>query len=631
MVIIVFGVSGSGKTTTGQLLAEQLDLPFYDADDFHPPENVQKMSEGIPLKDEDRKHWLEELAESIRKWADGDGAVLACSALKEKYRKQLHVSDDIQWVFLKGSPDLINERIKARKNHYMNPLLLNSQIADLEMPEYGITVDVIKAPHLIVRRIMDRLNNTEFNFGVIGMGVMGRNLALNQAEKGVKVAIYNRHVAGSEEGIAAQVVQDNPQFHMAAFDNLKEFVNAMSTPRVILLMIPAGKPIDMQLDELLPLLGKGDVVIDGGNSYYKDSDQRSQRLADQGMHFLPMGVSGGEEGARRGPSMMPGGSREGYEIAKPYLEPMAAMDKEARPCITYVGPMGSGHFVKMVHNSIEYGEMQLLAEVYYILRKNWGMDPTEISEVFTEWKEQNLDSYLLEITINILKKKEGEKYLLDLILDQAEQKGTGGWSVGTAMEYGVPYGPLVEAVMARTISARKQFRTEMSKHIAYIPDTGFVKDENTDRIKNAFAMVSLLNHAIGFDLIKTVSEENKWDINLSEIARIWTNGCIIRSSLMEDLVNIFKESDDIFSSFKATEAFGQCQKDLAYTISQSLNEGTAVPVMSSALNYYLSNITKDSPANLIQAQRDYFGAHTYRRVDSDSGNYYHTDWTAGDD
>ncbi|HSJ67301.1 MAG TPA: NADP-dependent phosphogluconate dehydrogenase [Anditalea sp.] len=631
MVIIVFGVSGSGKTTTGQLLAEQLNLPFYDADDFHPPENVKKMSEGIPLQDEDRRHWLEELADNIKEWSEGGGAVLACSALKEKYRKQLHVTDDIQWVFLKGSPDLINERIKARKNHYMNPALLDSQIADLEMPEYGITVDIIKAPHLIVRRIMDRLENREFNFGVIGMGVMGRNLALNQAEKGVKVAIYNRHVAGSEEGIAAQVVQDHPEFHMAAFDNLEEYVSSMTTPRVILLMIPAGKPIDMQLDELIPLLDKGDVVIDGGNSYYKDSDQRSQRLADHGLHFLPMGVSGGEEGARRGPSMMPGGSKEGYEIAKKFLEPMAAMDKEGNPCITYVGPNGSGHFVKMVHNSIEYGEMQLLAEVYYILRKNWGMDPLEISRVFTEWRDHNLDSYLLEITINILKKKEGENFLLDMILDQAEQKGTGGWSVGTALEYGVPYGPLVEAVMARTLSARKQFRTEMSKLIAYQPDAGFVKDENTNRIKNAFAMVSLLNHAIGFDLIKTVSDANDWDINLSEIARIWTNGCIIRSSLMDDLVNIFKDNPDIFSSYKAIEAFGQCQKDLTFTVSQSINEGTSIPVMSSALNYYLGNITKDSPANMIQAQRDYFGAHTYRRMDSEAGNYFHTDWTVSDD
>jgi 6-phosphogluconate dehydrogenase len=631
MVIIVFGVSGSGKTTTGQLLAEQMNLPFYDADDFHPPENVKKMSTGIPLQDEDRKHWLEDLAANIKEWSEKEGAVLACSALKEKYRKQLHVSDDIQWVFLKGSPDLINERIKARKNHYMNPLLLESQIADLEMPEYGITVDVIKAPHLIVRRIMDRLENRQFNFGVIGMGVMGRNLALNQAEKGEKVALYNRHVKGSEEGVAAKVVQENPDFHLAAFDDLEEFVQSMTSPRIILLMIPAGKPIDMQLDDLIPLLDKGDVVIDGGNSYYKDSERRSQKLTDHGMHFLPMGVSGGEEGARRGPSMMPGGSKEGYEAAKPYLEPMAAKDKNGKPCITYVGPVGSGHFVKMVHNSIEYGEMQLLAEVYYIFRKNWGMDPSEISEVFNEWKEHNLDSYLLEITINILKKKEGENYLLDMILDQAEQKGTGGWSVGTAMEYGVPYGPLVDAVMARTQSARKEFRTEMSKLIAFKPDEGFVKDETTDRVKNAYAMVSLLNHAIGFDLIKTVSKENNWNIDLSEVARIWTNGCIIRSSLMEELVGIFKESEDVFTSLKAIDAFGKCQKDLAFTVSQSINEGSAVPVMSSALNYYLGNITKDSPANLIQAQRDYFGAHTYRRVDTDISTYHHTNWTASDD
>jgi 6-phosphogluconate dehydrogenase len=631
MIVIVFGVSGSGKTTTGQLLAEQLNLPFYDADDFHPPENVAKMSQGFPLRDEDRKPWLEELAGNIKEWATGKGAVLACSALKESYRKQLQVSDQIQWVYLKGTPEVIQERILKRKNHYMKADLLDSQFGDLQPPQYGITIDIGFAPHLIVKRIMEKLKENTCNFGVIGMGVMGKNLALNLAEKGEQVALFNRHVAGKEEGIAQAVADENPELNLQAFDDLERFVATISAPRVILLMIPAGAAVDQQIEQLLPFLDKEDVIIDGGNSFYKDSERRAAALLEKSIHYLPMGISGGEEGARKGPSMMPGGTPEGYQLAKPFLEKIAAVDRKGKACLTHVGHGGAGHFVKMVHNSIEYGEMQLLAEVYHILRHSWGFEQEAIADILEDWKNNGLDSFLLEITIAILRKKEGEDYLLDLILDQAEQKGTGSWSVNVALEHGVPYGPLVEAVMARNTSSRKSQRSHLAKKIAYQPEAGFVMEENPNLLKNAYAMVSLLNHTVGFDLIKTVSDKNDWQIDLSETARIWTNGCIIRSSLMESLVEVFKSESNLLEAKQSLDLFWKCQEDLALAVGQTIGSGHAVPVMSSALNYYLSNITENSPANLIQAQRDFFGAHTYKRVDKDPDQYFHTEWLNGND
>ncbi|MBS9525400.1 NADP-dependent phosphogluconate dehydrogenase [Litoribacter alkaliphilus] len=630
MIIIVFGVSGCGKTTVGQLLAEQLNLPFHDADLYHPPVNVAKMSNGEPLTDQDRIPWLKVLASNLREWDNNGGAVLACSALKEDYRQTLAEATEINWVYLAGSYDTIRKRLVTRMKHFMNPKLLDSQFEILEEPDYGIRIEIDSSPHLIVQEIMDKLHQNKVQFGIIGMGVMGRNLALNLAEKGETVCVYNRHVVGSEEGIAQRLADENPDLPFKAFDDLKSFVHTLEAPRVILLMIPAGNAVDMQIEQLKPLLSKGDVIVDGGNSFFKDSERRASELKADGFHFLPMGISGGEEGARKGPSLMPGGTAEGYNLLKTYLEKIAAVDKKGKACITHVGTGGAGHFVKMVHNSIEYAEMQLLAEIYSIMRHGWGLEPEKIAAILEDWAGYGLNSYLLEITVSILKKKENEEFLLDKILDQAEQKGTGGWSVSVALENGVPYGPLAEAVMARNISARKTSREDLAKKIAFKPDPAFVFDEKPEILRNAFAMVSLINHAVGFDLIKTVSDKQDWGINLSETARIWTNGCIIRSALMEDLVDVFKDHDNLLAAKQSLELFGKSQRDLAFVVNQAMESGHAVPVMSSALNYYLSAITSESAANLIQAQRDFFGAHTYQRKDKERGNYFHTDWLSND-
>ena len=632
MIFLIMGVSGSGKTTIGTLLAKRLNLPFYDADDFHPEANIVKMRGGVALVDEDRKDWLYELGQNMKEWDKNGGAVLACSALRESYRHILAPSPapKITWIYLEGSRSLLLERLKARKGHYMPPELLDSQLEALEKPSYGLHVNIANSPDEIVEQILQKVQDMESlsEFGLIGMGVMGKSLALNMAEKGVKVSIYNRHVAGKEENVAKNIVTENPSVSdMVGFDYLPAFIESLQRPRKILLMILAGAPVDQQIEALLPLLEEGDIIIDGGNSFYKDTNRRTRFLEERGIHFVGTGISGGEEGARKGPSLMPGGSRVGYQEVGRYLELIAALDKNGNPCAAYIGPDGAGHFIKMVHNSIEYAEMQVLAEAYYFLRYCLEISPEEIARIFGDWQLNGLGSYLLEITIDILQTREGGELLLDLILDQAEQKGTGGWSVGAALEHGVPYGPLTEAVAARSLSALKKNRVEASK--LYQQVTGTTQGDKAipiKRLREAYQATRIINHEVGFQLMRQVSDDYDWQLNLSEIARIWTNGCIIRSELMEELVEIFKGEKSILTAPSIVEGMKVSQAGFSTTVATGLQHGFALPVMSSALNYFLGYITADSSANLIQAQRDYFGAHTYRRKDSPADQYFHTDW-----
>ena len=633
MIFIIMGVSGSGKTTVGKLLAQELNLPFYDADDFHPKENIEKMSNGIPLNDEDRIGWLESIAENLREWEKTGGAVLACPSHKESYRKILQsgVRSEITWVYLEGSRSLILERIEARKGHFMSSALLDSQFAALEEPTYGLRLNISSSPKVLVQQILKEIESmdTLSEFGLIGMGVMGKSLALNMAGKEVNISIYNRHVPGKEEGIAENIVLENPTLPIQGFDNLKAFVASLKRPRKILLMIVAGPVVDYQIEELLPHLEEGDVLIDGGNSFYKDTGRRTKALEEKKIHFVGTGISGGEEGALKGPSMMPGGSKEGFAQVKSYLEKIAARDKNGLPCTTYVGPEGAGHFVKMVHNSIEYAEMQVLAEAYYLLRYFLDYSPEEIVEILSEWQTGGLGSYLLEITIDILRKREGNELLLDKILDQAEQKGTGGWSVGAALEYGVPYSSLTEAVVARQISAFKKQRVEASGLYQFNPAKFEGKKEAfASSLRAAYQATRIVNHDIGFRLMQEVSDKNEWALNFSEIARIWTNGCIIRSELMEELSELFKTEKNLLLAPAIVSRMRNYQQDFAYTVAAGLQGGYAMPVLSASLNYFIGFITADSPANLIQAQRDYFGAHTYRRKDKPADQYFHTIWKA---
>ena len=630
MIIIVYGVTGCGKSTIGELLANKMELPFLDADDFHPKSNKTKMNAGIPLDDEDRIPWLRNVAKKLQDAAKEKGAVLACSALNEKYRNILKVTSNIEWILLDGKKSLVEKRLGDRVGHFMNPALLASQMEALEVPDYGLKVTIDSSPEKIVQDIIKNFKKMESksDFGVIGMGVMGKSLALNLADNGVNISIYNRYVEGKEEGVAAKVLEENPAYlTIQPFENISEFVASLSSPKSILLMIPAGKAVDLQIQELIPLLNEGDIIIDGGNSFYKDTIQRSELLKEKGILFVGTGVSGGEEGARRGPSIMPGGDKEGFSKIKGFLEKIAAKDFQGNPCVTYVGPGGSGHFVKMVHNSIEYGEMQAIAEVYSMMRNYLQLDPIKIASIFEKWMDSDLSSYLLEITIDILRKYENGEPLIDKILDQAAQKGTGGWSLNTALEYGVPYGVLGEAVMARNLSARKGLRMISSGLYDLERFPGIEDVDNfLDKLQAAYQATRIINHEVGFSLMLEVSEKNNWALNFSEIARIWTSGCIIRSKLMEELVEIFKESNHILLNYEAIIALKSYQGDLSYVVGQALQNGFAVPVLSNAINYLLGVTTANSPANLIQAQRDYFGAHTYRRNDKDADQAFHTNW-----
>ena len=630
MIIIVYGVTGCGKSTIGQLLANKMGVPFLDADDFHPKDNKTKMNAGTPLEDEDRIPWLNNVAEKLKLCSQEKGAVLACSALNEKYRTILKVVPNIHWVLLEGSKSLVEKRLGARVGHFMNPALLDSQMAALEVPEYGRKVAIDNAPELIVKNIMKDIKTMEnlADFGVIGMGVMGKSLALNLADKGVNLSIYNRYVEGKEERVAEKVLEENPDYdNIQAFEEIKPFIASLSSPKSILLMIPAGTAVDLQINELIPLLNPGDILVDGGNSFYKDTIRRAELLKEKGILFVGTGVSGGEEGARRGPSIMPGGDKDGFTKIAPYLEKIAAKDYQGKPCVTYTGPGGAGHFVKMVHNSIEYGEMQAISEVFYLMRNYLALSPLQIADIFEKWMDSDLASYLLEITIDILRKYEDGEPLIDKILDQAAQKGTGGWSVNTALEYGVPYGVLSEAVMARNLSARKGLRMISSGLYNLERFTGIEDLENfLDKLQAAYQATRIINHEVGFSLMLEVSEKNNWALNFSEIARIWTSGCIIRSKLMEELVDIFKESNHILLNYEAITALKSYQGDLSYVVGQALQNGFPVPILSNAINYFLGVTTANSAASLIQAQRDYFGAHTYRRNDGDPDKAHHTQW-----
>ncbi len=625
MIYIVFGVSGIGKTTIGKILAWELNIPFFDADDFHPTANVAKMKGGNPLNDKDRAPWLGILAKNIQVWNENSGAVLACSALKEDYRRVLQSVNkkEIKWIFLNADMSIISERLAQRENHYMNPKLLQSQFDTLEIPNYGIQINVNQAKEQIMSEILEKLPSKSV-FGLIGLGVMGKSLALNIAGKNVAISVYNRHVQNTEVGIAKDFVNDNSDLNILGFDDLRQFINSMERPRNILLMVNAGKPVDAVIEDLLPHLDIDDLIIDGGNSHFLDTKKRIEYLKGNQINFIGIGVSGGEEGALKGPSIMPSGSEGAYNRIASILESISAKDKKGNACCTYIGNDGSGHFIKMIHNGIEYAEMQILAEIYHLLRFHVGKNPLEIAAVFDEWKQTGLNSYLIEITIDILRKKENADFLIDKILDQASQKGTGGWSTNAALDLGKPINSIAESVMARYLSAMKPQRVKASE--LYNIDKQKVSLDLL-QLKNAYKSSRIINHAIGFDIIQEASNQYNWNLNLSEIARIWTNGCIIRSELMEQLVELFKDSKEhlllhptIVSELKKSKS------DYAEIVSSALKSSCTVPVLSSALNYFLGLISEQSSANMIQAQRDYFGAHTYKRIDKPFDEAFHTNW-----
>ena len=459
-------------------------------------------------------------------------------------------------------------------------------------------------------------------FGIIGLAVMGENLALNLMEHGTPVAAWNL-----EPELTNQFVTAHPEATGA--HTLEELVRALPRPRRMLMMIKAGAPVDMTLDKLAPLCAPGDIVIDGGNSWFKDTQRREAAWREKGLRFVGMGVSGGSDGARKGPSMMPGGAREAWDELKPALESIAAHTKHG-PCVSYVGPDGAGHFVKMVHNGIEYADMQLIAEVYDVLRRGYGYDAGRIADTFERWNQGALDSFLLELSASVLRVRDSAtgKPLVDEVLDVAGQKGTGKWSAQIALDLGVPIPTINAAIDARLMSALKNERVAASRLFAP-PSEPRGGAALLDLLPRALYAAKFCSYAQGMALIAAGSREYNWSVDLKEMARIWTGGCIIRARLLEDVMRAFERQpalSNLLLDEDVRRAVLDGQGPLRALVAAATAQGVAVPALSSTLAYYDAYRTAELPQNLTQAQRDAFGAHTYQRNDVDNPPFVHTDW-----
>lgn len=463
--------------------------------------------------------------------------------------------------------------------------------------------------------------------GVVGMAVMGKNLALNIESRGYSVAIYNRTGSKTEK-----VVADHPDKNLVPSYTIEDFVNSLETPRRIILMVKAGAPTDATIKSLLPHLDKGDVLIDGGNTFFQETMRRNEELDNSGINFIGMGVSGGEKGALEGPSLMPGGQKEAYDLVEPILKKIAAKAEDGEACVTYVGPNGAGHYVKMVHNGIEYGDMELIAESYNLMRNLLGLSNDEISDVFNEWKDGELKSYLIDITADILTRKDDlgtGKPIVDVILDHAGNKGTGKWSSQSALELGVPQSLITESVYARYISAMKDERVAASQVLPNPEfDLGDVnKKELVEKIRRALYFSKIMSYAQGFEQLRVASENYDWNLNYGDMAKIWREGCIIRAQFLQKITEAYEKNpelknlmlDDYFK--KIVEEYQNDVRDIA---ALAIKAGVACPGFSSAITYYDQYRSAHLPANIIQAQRDYFGAHTYERTDREG--IYHYEW-----
>ncbi|NQY27113.1 MAG: decarboxylating NADP(+)-dependent phosphogluconate dehydrogenase [Piscirickettsiaceae bacterium] len=465
------------------------------------------------------------------------------------------------------------------------------------------------------------------DIGLVGLAVMGQNLVLNMNDHGFTVAVYNRTTSKVDEFLEGPAKGTN----VIGFHDIKSFVESLKLPRRVMLMVKAGAVVDAFIDKILPYLERGDIIIDGGNSLYTDSDRRTHELHQKGILFIGSGVSGGEEGARFGPSIMPGGNNAAWPAVKPIFQAIAAQ-VDGEPCCDWVGNDGAGHYVKMVHNGIEYGDMQLICEAYQLMREGLGMSGDEIQQVFGTWNEGVLDSYLIEITRDILAVKEDDgSLLIDHILDTAGQKGTGKWTGMNALDLGIPLTLIGEAVFARCLSARKDERVAASKVLPKLAaEFEGDKAEMVDAIRDALYASKIISYAQGYMLMREAANTYGWDLNYGGIALMWRGGCIIRSQFLANIREAFDNNKDLenllldqFFIDAITDALPGWRK----AVGTSIALGVPAPTFSSALAFYDGYRSERLPANLLQAQRDYFGAHTYERLDKPRGEFFHTNWT----
>jgi 6-phosphogluconate dehydrogenase len=474
------------------------------------------------------------------------------------------------------------------------------------------------------------MSTNQCDIGLIGLAVMGENLVLNMESKGFSVAVFNRTTEVTEKFAATRAKGKN----IRPTKTVEELVGALKKPRKIMIMIKAGKPVDQVIGEVAPLLEKGDVIIDGGNSLFTDTQRRGKDLESKGIHYVGCGVSGGEEGALKGPSLMPGGPRESWEIIAPIFRKIAAQ-VDGEPCCRYMGPDGAGHYVKMVHNGIEYGDMQLICEAYAILKDVAGMDNKELADTFTAWNKGELDSYLIDITSQIFRKIDPDtgKALVDVILDKAGQKGTGIWTLQSAIQQSVVISTINAAVEARVISSRKDERVAASKILPQPKAKKFTGDRKqlVESVRQALYASKIVSYAQGMELLGAASKQYNWNLNFGDIATIWRGGCIIRAKFLNRIVEAYsrdKALHNLLLDSYFTDIIKNTQDNWRVAIAEAVGVGVAAPAFSASLAYFDSYRSARLPSNLLQAQRDFFGAHTYERVDKPG--VFHTEWIESD-
>jgi len=467
------------------------------------------------------------------------------------------------------------------------------------------------------------------DIGLIGLAVMGENLVLNMESHGFTVAVYNRTVEKVDNFVNGRGAGKK----FIGCHSIQELCDNLESPRRVMMMVKAGKPVDDLIEQLIPYLAPGDIIIDGGNSFFQDTIRRTNYLKSKGLNFIGTGVSGGEEGALLGPALMPGGSPEAWPAVKAIFQSIAAKVCGGLPCCEWVGADGAGHYVKMVHNGIEYGDMQMICEAYWILKQLLGLSAEELHEVFADWYEGDLNSYLIEITKNIFTKKDPQtgKPVVDIILDAAGQKGTGKWTSQSALDLGVAAPTVAEAVFARCLSAIKEERVAASKIIGGLRKK-FTGDRKAfiEKVRKALYASKICSYAQGFQLIKHAAKEYNWDLHFGEIALLWRGGCIIRAQFLDKIKAAFDKNPDLanllLDDFFKKE-IANCESAWREVVAEAVLTGIPVPAFSSALVYFDGYRSEVVPANLLQAQRDYFGAHTYERVDQPRGQFFHTEWT----
>ena len=467
------------------------------------------------------------------------------------------------------------------------------------------------------------MNNNDF--GLIGLAVMGQNLVLNVESRGFTVSVFNRTTEVTKEFVAA-----HPGKKLFGANTLAEFVQSLSRPRKVMLMVKAGAAVDAVIEQLLPLLDKDDIVIDGGNSLYADTERRDAYLSSKGLRFIGAGVSGGEEGARKGPSIMPGGPASTWQVMQPIFEAIAAK-VDGQPCVIHIGPGGAGHYVKMVHNGIEYGDMQLICEAYALF-KAAGLSTDEMADVFAQWNEGELQSYLIQITAVALRQRDPETGhpVVDVILDKAGQKGTGQWTLINANENAVVVSTINAAVEARVLSSMKEARVAASKRLqGPVPDIAFERAALIAKVHDALYASKVVSYAQGLDLMRTMGTKKNWNLDLGGIAAIWRGGCIIRARFLNRITEAYRAevppSNLMLAPF-FEQLLNRSQQAWREVVALAVGQGIAVPAMSASLAYYDSYRCERLPANLLQAQRDFFGAHTYERIDKPAGQWFHTQW-----